>query len=451
MNQMEYHTNEDLLNGFVDGDLNFKQEEALFEQLSQDGELRACLHDMRSFRSTAHAYALSLTPPASLTKDTFSKLGFAYPAVSLPTSGWTSITTATSDFFRRFWLPVLIGAISLGLISVFTLTRNSGQLPSFAGTEKTEMRSNNNSATHAQTETTIRQGVASKSESVNGSMDLAGAASRTASRSGSVDRAAHTSSAASSTDARPSIRHSVSQAVPSKKNASQTGAINSGSAVLPDARPVASASSSTDLSRMGDVPLRVVPAPGHSEVSPDPFEIPASGYSDRPYFRFILPPDFMVQYRTFSDRSNPGATIQSGSDPWFQNMSIALYYTPWENHWFGLETGQEAFAQHYQGSENGAPVRYEQNLMTGWLAASYQFRFTAFRFGGEWQPFVTADAGATFQFWPILRGTVGVAYRPLRNVALILGADGSFLEYPFQSTWFSTNKVGVTYGLSIQF
>ena len=120
-------------------------------------------------------------------------------------------------------------------------------------------------------------------------------------------------------------------------------------------------------------------------------------------------------------------------------------------HSVNLEYGREPFAQNYNGVENGKAVRYEQNLATSWLVASYRYRFGAINALAGIEPYVNLGGGATTQFWPLARGTVGLMYTADHRVRFHLGFDGSVIAYPFQDRWFSTTKFGVTYGVSVVF
>ncbi len=436
MNLMENNTNEDLLNGFIDGELDYHQEETLFERLSLDGELRAELHDTRLFRSTAQAYALTLIPPASLTKDTFNKIGFIYPPIQLPVSEFSTILSGTGAFLRRFWLSVLFFFLILGSASIFFISHNNDIASTAGPVVREDLQSGKNNMQGGSYANSTQNNPSSSSSSVEKSPSSKNISSSNGSSAAVKSPSPENAGASQHTQRirnRPTA--DVNHELPKQTNA-----------ITEQSSPAQLRSQ--DLM---DISVASIPTSQSIPVLADPSEISVNQILIRPMFGFILPPNFMAEYRAFSGRSNPAATIQSGSDPWFQSMMAAVYYSPWENHWFGIAFGQEPFAQHFSGTDNNISVRYEQNLMSGWIAASYQYRFAAFHLGGVIEPFITASAGSTFQWWPLLRGTVGISYRPIRNISFIIGADGSLLAYPFQSTWFTTNKIGMTYGISLQF
>ena len=155
-----------------------------------------------------------------------------------------------------------------------------------------------------------------------------------------------------------------------------------------------------------------------------------------------------VELRGVSAASFPNVTIGSRSQPWMENMAVALYYSN-EQDDFGLEFGQEPFSQHYHGVEYGKAVRYEQNLLTSWLLAGYRHRFEPWRMLGSVEPYFSAGFGTTMQAWPLARAGAGFMYMPDRRVRFQIGLEGTLLAYPYQDTWFTSKRAGLTYGISV--
>jgi hypothetical protein len=153
------------------------------------------------------------------------------------------------------------------------------------------------------------------------------------------------------------------------------------------------------------------------------------------------------ELRGFSTATFPSVTVASGSNPWMSDMGIALYYGTGQDA-FGAEFGEEPWAQTYNGIENGKAVRYEQNLMTSWFTANYRHTFEELGQSG-FEPYASAGVGVTFQRWPLMRAGLGLMYTADRRVRFHAGIDGSVLAYPFQETWFSSRKLGLTYGISV--
>jgi hypothetical protein len=163
-----------------------------------------------------------------------------------------------------------------------------------------------------------------------------------------------------------------------------------------------------------------------------------------------LPAGFAVMYRGYSRAASPAATIDPKSSPVFRNMAVGLRYALNDEHSLGLELAQEAFPQQYEGTENAARVRIEQNLLTQWVALQYRYRPVRMALFRGAYPFLAVDAGATAERWPLLRSTIGVQYTVWRGTSVMLGAEGTLLLYPFQSVWNTTKTIGVTYGVAME-
>ena len=167
-----------------------------------------------------------------------------------------------------------------------------------------------------------------------------------------------------------------------------------------------------------------------------------------------------LEFRGVTASSFPTVTISSDSTtPWMENMAVAVFLSGDQTD-FGLEYGQEAFSQHYNGieirkdvhgNEIKKDVRYEQNLRSSWLVGTLRHRLTPLQVLGGIEPYATLSAGATFEIWPLFKGGLGIMYMPDRRVRFHAGIEGALLAYPYQRTWFTSKRAGVTYGLSVLF
>ncbi|MFA6233037.1 MAG: hypothetical protein WC824_02455 [Bacteroidota bacterium] len=173
--------------------------------------------------------------------------------------------------------------------------------------------------------------------------------------------------------------------------------------------------------------------------------------ADQVRFYDLIPnPDGITFYaRNVALRSDPSPTVVSQSDPWFSNMNLGAMYAIADHHAIGIEGGREPFSQHFFGNENGVRVRYEQNPLAYWATAVYQFTGDALL--PHVHPFAQLQAGGAFDLGPLARATLGFKFKPFDRIAVVVGAEGSVLMYRFQNNWFSTNKVGMTYGVSYEF
>ncbi|MFZ1731832.1 MAG: hypothetical protein WBQ23_16445 [Bacteroidota bacterium] len=180
-------------------------------------------------------------------------------------------------------------------------------------------------------------------------------------------------------------------------------------------------------------------------------EAPGRVRADQVQFYDLIPnPDGITFYaRNVAMRSDPSPTVVSQTDSWFSNMNLGVMYAIGDHHAIGIEGGREAFSQHFFGSEYGLPVRYEQNPLAYWATAVYQF--TGEPLLPHVHPFAQLQAGGAFDLGPLGRATLGIKFKPFDRIAVVVGAEGSVLMYRFQNNWFSTNKIGMTYGVSYEF
>jgi hypothetical protein len=162
-----------------------------------------------------------------------------------------------------------------------------------------------------------------------------------------------------------------------------------------------------------------------------------------------VPTGLTLQVRNVALRANPAPSTVSQSEPWFRNVNLGLMYALSDNHSIGIEAGQEAFPQKFNGIEDGGAVRYEQNPLAYWATAVYQFNGDALL--PHVHPFVQFQAGGAFQLGALARATAGIKFKPFERIAIVMGAEGSMLLYRFQGSWFQTDKIGLTYGLAYEF
>jgi len=184
-----------------------------------------------------------------------------------------------------------------------------------------------------------------------------------------------------------------------------------------------------------------------SNELPDPDHVRA----DQVYFYDLLPSDngLTLYARNVALRSDPAPEIVSQSEPWFRNVNIGLMYGLSEHHSIGIEGGQEAFSQRFDGIENGRSVGYGQNPMAYWLTAVYQFNGDALL--PHVHPFAQVQLGGAFDLGGLARAAVGLKFKPFDRIAIVVGAEGSMLMYRFQNNWFQTDKIGMTYGVAYEF
>jgi hypothetical protein len=156
-----------------------------------------------------------------------------------------------------------------------------------------------------------------------------------------------------------------------------------------------------------------------------------------------------VGVRGMRSRSVPQATIGSNAAlAVAPNTAISALYRLTANHEIGIEAGQEAFFQTFRSRNNeGIPFIIEQNPTLSWAGLAY--RYTLFP-ESMLTPFVHtvlggADVGLTG------RAMLGVRFAPDSRTQFLLGAEASALIYGHQGSWYRSQNIGFTYGVSIRF
>ena len=143
------------------------------------------------------------------------------------------------------------------------------------------------------------------------------------------------------------------------------------------------------------------------------------------------------------------ATPNSVESAVLPNTAFSLTIPLSSDHRVGVEMGSESFRQTFTGFDGYRTAEWIQTPVLFWLGATYVFEPMSLEFLPGLRPFGNASVGTVFAQGPIARGTVGLAYQPIGPVRFTVGVDGAALMYSFQGSWFTSTKLGLSYGLSI--
>lgn len=153
--------------------------------------------------------------------------------------------------------------------------------------------------------------------------------------------------------------------------------------------------------------------------------------------------------------SFPNPEVETQNTLFFSDMSAGLYFTQWNNIKFGIEFGRESFGLRYKNIENNIAFFKEQKPMIYWAAVGFDYSLPHKIFDGygfEIHPFVDILAGGSQIGGPLLKFITGLRLNPNSyGVGMFLGFEGSMLFYQNQSKFYLSRKLGLTYGLSINF
>jgi hypothetical protein len=143
------------------------------------------------------------------------------------------------------------------------------------------------------------------------------------------------------------------------------------------------------------------------------------------------------------------ATPNSVESAVLPNTAFSLTIPLSSDHRVGVEMGSESFRQTFTGFDGYRTAEWLQTPVLFWLGATYIFEPMSLEFLPGLRPFGNASVGTVFAQGPIARGTVGLAYQPIGPIRFTVGVDGAALMYSFQGSWFTSTKLGLSYGLSI--
>ncbi len=177
-------------------------------------------------------------------------------------------------------------------------------------------------------------------------------------------------------------------------------------------------------------------------------ETPRIGFDDNS----VNEQRFSILIRGISGRSFPNPEVSTNDNLLYSNMATGVYLSRWSNVKFGIEFGREPFGQKFRNTE-GIEFIVEQKPMIFWGAVGMDFSTNLTRLNSYLvNSYVTLLAGGTQIGGPLLKLLSGVRLEPAGlGVGMYFGLEGTMLFYRNESRIYNTNKLGVTYGLSINF
>ncbi len=475
---------DELLHAYLDHELEPQHEAQFFTLLSSDSEYRDRLRQLRSIRNEARRFAMAAPPPATATEALFDRLGFAdagiaSAAIATRSAGSTrSRRRPMAAAWQQAWTP-LAAAASAAVITAIVLLGLREGIPTADQQLLADRMGDptNTTQVQQQDDAVTQQYAPSGGETARYSSGTRPHSTETAlsqTAQTGTDRSRTTRQTSTAPTEMMQIRPVAIDAIPEADLQAVLATLNQAAAEQERLR-AASHGDGTSAAVHAE-PVHDMET-GHTETvlamnetaitegssletSPllaqrmTPSSDPSTSVDTRRFFPALGSSDAVqglsMEIRGINASSFPGATISPKSDPWMQNMAIGVFYTG-EHHDLGLEFGQEPFAQHYHGVENGKPVYYEQNLMTPWLHATWRYRFSSIALLGGIEPYVMVGGGTSFYFWPMAKSGFGIMYMPDRRVRFHVGLEGSVLAFPYQDNWFTTRRAGMTYGVSVLF
>lgn len=159
---------------------------------------------------------------------------------------------------------------------------------------------------------------------------------------------------------------------------------------------------------------------------------------------------YSLHLRGLSSQSFPDVDVPSQSKPVINNIVFGAFLSADMNNKLGFEIGKEPFGQRFVNVENNYPNEYEQNPILFWAGLSYRYELDKMSILGGFQPFAQLTIGST-ELGPLGRTILGIQYFNESGIGFSFGLEGVLLLYENQKVIYTTKKLGLTYGMFINF
>ena len=158
---------------------------------------------------------------------------------------------------------------------------------------------------------------------------------------------------------------------------------------------------------------------------------------------------FSLQLRHFYARSIPEVDVPALSNPVINNVGFSLMYRLDPTNSFGIECGQENIHQIFDESDKDHTINYQQNYLAFWGGGVYQYSGGSLDNLSDVKPYIRLLIGGT-SIGPIGKLGLGLNYLYMDKLIFNFGLEGTLLYYQFQGRSYTTEKVGITYGIAVK-
>lgn len=394
----------DHINDLLDGDLEAMHESTLFGELAVNADLRSEFKQQLAIRSALQNDRVALIPPVALTSSVFSGLGFAGPLAG-------AAAGAVGGSILSTWLPKvgipLLAAATATAITWGVMQSDTPQQP----------------AMQPQTQAPVGMQAAPQQPAVKAGETIIVEKPCTHDAQLAVLRRDNAA-------LRAELDRTPSQPAVDQPLAEQNTERTEMPAVAMQPAQRVTLTNAMTLSQTSD--QRVIQQTALQPIS----------------MRSMMFPAFIVQMRGMSASSLVDVNAPAQST-WYENVGLGLLYQLSDNHAVGLEMGSEIFPMSFQGNVNGQVIQYQQQPQSMWAGAAYRYTLSQLGSSG-FAPFGQVLLGGT-SFGPLGRITAGFQYSPTGPLSFMLGVEGTAMAYQFNSAWFSSSKLGLTYGVAVRF
>jgi len=422
MNTYNMHNPSEMLHLLVDGELDTSLETPLYSALLESDELRNELRELIALRESMRKDVEAFTPPVAATQNIFRQLGYTVPVPPV-----ANIETAASAGFltllkQKLWNPV-VTAISAAIITALLfLNLNINESNSVANAGFSGDLDINNKIKISKTENIesekIQLPIISSRETepkekivyVNRNND--NNVKETADKEEPINNDIYTQSEHNDKTTEDAF------------TADFLNDINTSSYFY--------------------IPMKNLKLLSGNNKNSDIREF---NLSNNIYQSSERRHALLLQVKAMSGTSFPSVDINTLSDKLISNFSIGAFIPIGKNYHFGFEVGQEPFSQIYDHIEDNKLYRIEQNPVLWWIGAGLKISSDKhLDFLANAQPFLNLTIAGT-KVGPYGKAIAGLQFISDNGFGITLGLEGSSLVYENQGRWYSTEKIGITYGM----
>ena len=413
-----------LINDFVDGRLDSSQEDNLFYMLSSSDDLRTELKQFIRLEKAFSTDAIGLSPSASSTIGVFNRLGIVAPALTPSNS---PIGSAQPGFFSSFWGKYSQGFVSGIVSTVLTAVIVFILMSNFYNVSTNDGNSNK----------FANKSVVQNSPSSLISIDSNNIVPKISSQSWDNDNQLNKGYQKE----KVIIKYKYIEK-PTEKN-EYADNLNPIDAITLDIPKEVSAIENSIMRNSLDINKIESPNITHFKTNKIISDINQPNYLDINTNNLGI----FCEFKSSEYWSLPKEVIPQSSNPIFSNTSLTLLKSLSQNFLVGMDLRQEFFYQKYEGVEKDAPYEYLQN--TNYISLGITGRYYLGNIYGI-EPFSQLTLGGNKAGF-IGRFMVGVNYKPLEFISLMLGVEGSVLRFHHHDQFFYSPKIGLNYGVSFNF
>lgn len=443
---------------YIDGEADAGQQAALFAALAHDSELQAEFNDAFALRLSVSAEVRNTVPVPALKQALFQKAGFSYAATVAPVAPVVVAETMGSAAgwmagVKSMMIPLLasLSGVAVIVTSAVLWLGNSGDKTPVVQPIAHSAAHDSSTATHFIPDSPVAPGEqavvpahSALKHPAHAATSASGAGAASARERASDDRfAAPTRERISS--GRGNTRNHVPNSFATAPTRDILGNTDR------DAQPV-SASRTPDHAaqeyeyitqvRVAEPEQQMAVGNGGLPESVDGVGTIRTAFStdESTSLKWAVGVRGLIGLRLF-----PWREMGPASDLLDNTAVGALWEIDNENA-AGVEFGREVLPMYVADSDG--ELRQEQTLF--WSGVIYRYTPETLQLSEGLQPFTSVLAGGS-ALGPLLKTVAGIAWTPDSRIRFTLGAEGTFLLYRYQQEWYGTQKLGVSYGVSVTF